>query len=176
MFSKVESNCCIINCIVYTCEVVVLFSNFAFQLFQKAGPDLHSSTSLMKTYLVTSAVRRNSTTSEMTSARVMDRKGAFRRWPQLDATQIAVLFLVCVCCHLANANPDAKRLYDDLLFQNDYNVLIRPVSNHQNNLTVEINLKLSALVDVVSKSTILILDILLYKLELDINCIGLHVT
>ena len=64
-----------------------------------------------------------------------------------------VVFSLCsylLCYHFVNGNPDAKRLYDDLLYQNDYNVLIRPVENHRNNLTVHINLKLSALVDVVS--------------------------
>ena len=78
----------------------------------------------------------------------MIRKQISRRWSRLDAVLVAVL---CACCHLVNGNPDAKRLYDDLLFQNEYNVLIRPVSNPKNNLTVEVNLKLSALVDVVSK-------------------------
>jgi hypothetical protein len=73
----------------------------------------------------------------------------YHRHRRLEAARTIVVILGYVCCHLANANPDAKRLYDDLLFQNDYNVLIRPVSNHRNNLTVEINLKLSALVDVV---------------------------
>ena len=71
--------------------------------------------------------------------------------PVLQRTVVvAAVILTYTWCRLASANPDAKRLYDDLLFQNDYNVLIRPVSNHKNNLTVEINLKLSALVDVVS--------------------------
>jgi len=36
---------------------------------------------------------------------------------------IVIFFVVCTL-----ANPDAKRLYDDLLA--DYNRLIRPVSNH----------------------------------------------
>jgi len=64
---------------------------------------------------------------------------------------IAVLFsLLCFCCRLATANPDAKRLYDDLLEKQKYNILMRPVKNHTHNLTVTINLKLSQLIDVVS--------------------------
>lgn len=46
------------------------------------------------------------------------------------------------------ANPDAKRLYDDLL--SNYNRLIRPVGNNSDRLTVKLGLKLSQLIDVVS--------------------------
>jgi hypothetical protein len=46
------------------------------------------------------------------------------------------------------ANPDAKRLYDDLL--SNYNRLIRPVSNNTDTLTVWLGLKLSQLIEVVS--------------------------
>ena len=45
-------------------------------------------------------------------------------------------------------NPDAKRLYDDLL--SNYNKLVRPVVNTTDPLTVRIKLKLSQLIDVVS--------------------------
>ena len=44
-------------------------------------------------------------------------------------------------------NPDAKRLYDDLL--SNYNRLIRPVSNHTEKVTVKLGLRLSQLVDLV---------------------------
>lgn len=44
-------------------------------------------------------------------------------------------------------NPDAKRLYDDLL--SNYNKLVRPVVNVTDALTVRIKLKLSQLIDVV---------------------------
>ena len=47
-------------------------------------------------------------------------------------------------------NPDAKRLYDDLL--SNYNKLVRPVQNTTDPLTVRIKLKLSQLIDVVSLS------------------------
>ena len=45
-------------------------------------------------------------------------------------------------------NPDAKRLYDDLL--SNYNKLVRPVINTTDVLRVCIKLKLSQLIDVVS--------------------------
>lgn len=47
-------------------------------------------------------------------------------------------------------NPDAKRLYDDLL--SNYNKLVRPVVNTSDVLRVCIKLKLSQLIDVVSPS------------------------
>lgn len=46
------------------------------------------------------------------------------------------------------ANPEAKRLYDDLL--SNYNRLIRPVGNVSDRLTVKMGLRLSQLIDVVS--------------------------
>ena len=48
---------------------------------------------------------------------------------------------------ISMGNPDAKRLYDDLL--SDYNKLVRPVQNTTDPLTVRIKLKLSQLIDVV---------------------------
>ena len=44
-------------------------------------------------------------------------------------------------------NPDAKRLYDDLL--SNYNRLIRPVINNTETLTVWLRLKLSQLIEMV---------------------------
>uniref|UniRef100_T1GBX2 Neurotransmitter-gated ion-channel ligand-binding domain-containing protein n=1 Tax=Megaselia scalaris TaxID=36166 RepID=T1GBX2_MEGSC len=51
------------------------------------------------------------------------------------------------------ANPDAKRLYDDLL--SNYNKLVRPVVNVTDALTVRIKLKLSQLIDVNLKNQIM---------------------
>lgn len=48
------------------------------------------------------------------------------------------------------SNPDAKRLYDDLL--SNYNRLIRPVGNNSDRLTVKMGLRLSQLIDVVNKT------------------------
>ncbi|CAH1971717.1 unnamed protein product [Acanthoscelides obtectus] len=55
--------------------------------------------------------------------------------------------LGCYC------NPDAKRLYDDLL--SNYNKLVRPVVNITDALTVKIKLKLSQLIDVNLKNQIM---------------------
>lgn len=64
----------------------------------------------------------------------------------------APLLLLVALAALAgcSANPDAKRLYDDLL--SNYNKLVRPVLNVSDALTVRIKLKLSQLIDVVSPS------------------------
>lgn len=56
--------------------------------------------------------------------------------------------LSALVVHAAVAgNPDAKRLYDDLL--SNYNKLVRPVVNTSDVLRVCIKLKLSQLIDVV---------------------------
>ena len=46
-----------------------------------------------------------------------------------------------------SGNPDAKRLYDDLL--SNYNKLVRPVANISETVTVHLKLKLSQLIAVV---------------------------
>ncbi|XP_031636448.1 acetylcholine receptor subunit beta-like 2 isoform X3 [Contarinia nasturtii] len=51
------------------------------------------------------------------------------------------------------ANPDAKRLYDDLL--SNYNRLIRPVVNNTETLTVWLGLKLSQLMEVNLKNQVM---------------------
>ncbi|XP_017787386.1 PREDICTED: acetylcholine receptor subunit alpha-like 1 isoform X2 [Habropoda laboriosa] len=53
----------------------------------------------------------------------------------------------------ASANPEAKRLYDDLL--SNYNRLIRPVGNNSDRLTVKMGLRLSQLIDVNLKNQIM---------------------
>ena len=54
---------------------------------------------------------------------------------------------------VAESNPDAKRLYDDLL--SNYNKLVRPVANVSDALEVKIKLKLSQLIDVVIMSDLI---------------------
>jgi hypothetical protein len=61
----------------------------------------------------------------------------------------SLLLLLLLLLPLAAGNPDAKRLYDDLL--SNYNRLIRPVANNTDKITVKMGLKLSQLVDLVSK-------------------------
>lgn len=47
----------------------------------------------------------------------------------------------------ANGNQDAKRLYEDL-FQS-YNILVRPVENSSDFITVKLSLKLAKIVELV---------------------------
>ncbi|XP_065156157.1 acetylcholine receptor subunit alpha-like 2 isoform X2 [Atheta coriaria] len=63
-----------------------------------------------------------------------------------------LLFLLC-CVHLSLSNPDAKRLYDDLL--SNYNRLIRPVSNNTDTVLVKLGLRLSQLIELNLKDQIL---------------------
>ncbi|XP_019754066.1 acetylcholine receptor subunit alpha-like [Dendroctonus ponderosae] len=63
------------------------------------------------------------------------------------------LFLIWVLLIGCHANPDAKRLYDDLL--SNYNKLVRPVANVSDALSVKIKLKLSQLIDVNLKNQIM---------------------
>lgn len=60
--------------------------------------------------------------------------------------------IVLMSVHIQNAstNPDAKRLYDDLL--SNYNRLIRPVRNHSTNILVKLGLRLSQLIELVSSA------------------------
>ncbi|XP_064459792.1 acetylcholine receptor subunit alpha-like 1 [Ornithodoros turicata] len=62
-------------------------------------------------------------------------------------------FIILSLFGLGMANPDAKRLYDDLM--SSYNRLIRPVSNNSDRLTVKMGLKLSQLIDVNLKNQIM---------------------
>ena len=47
-------------------------------------------------------------------------------------------------------SPDAKRLYDNLLRKSGYNKLIRPVGNNTDILLVNLGLRLTQIIDVVS--------------------------
>ena len=58
---------------------------------------------------------------------------------------LSLVFLFYLNC--VAANPDAKRLYDDLL--SHYNRLIRPVSNNSQVVTVRLGLHLTQLIDLV---------------------------
>ncbi|KAK0180180.1 hypothetical protein PV327_005849 [Microctonus hyperodae] len=76
-------------------------------------------------------------------------KGWWRWWSRLDVllAMAIVMSLFIVSLPGASANPDAKRLYEDLL--SNYNRLIRPVGNNSDRLTVKMGLRLSQLIDVV---------------------------
>eukprot|EP00090_Calanus_glacialis_P032370 TRINITY_DN5362_c0_g1_i2.p1 TRINITY_DN5362_c0_g1~~TRINITY_DN5362_c0_g1_i2.p1 ORF type:complete len:519 (+),score=42.79 TRINITY_DN5362_c0_g1_i2:117-1673(+) len=58
---------------------------------------------------------------------------------------LVVVFLVHAAV-LSDGNPDAKRLYDEILA--GYNKLVRPVKNVTDSVTVKFKLKLSQLIDV----------------------------
>lgn len=66
------------------------------------------------------------------------------------------------------ANPDSKRLYDDLL--SNYNRLIRPVGNNSDRLTVKMGLRLSQLIDVVSRHYFIFVRILLVSKYVTFTC------
>ena len=57
-------------------------------------------------------------------------------------------FCFCVS-EPGGCNPDAKRLYDEIL--SGYNKLVRPVKNVTDPVTVKVKLKLSQLIDVVRR-------------------------
>lgn len=63
---------------------------------------------------------------------------------------IALFVLQLVFMQEITGNPDAKRLYDDLL--SNYNRLIRPVSNNTQTVLVKLGLRLSQLIDLVSST------------------------
>lgn len=75
---------------------------------------------------------------------------------------------------VAQANPEAKRLYDDLL--SNYNRLIRPVGNNSDRLTVKMGLKLSQLIDVVSPKFHFLTFYTLHMFQCRINKERLHHT
>ncbi|XP_030376396.1 acetylcholine receptor subunit alpha-like 2 [Scaptodrosophila lebanonensis] len=66
---------------------------------------------------------------------------------------LCLLLAFLLLCETVQANPDAKRLYDDLL--SNYNRLIRPVSNNTDTVLVKLGLRLSQLIDLNLKDQIL---------------------
>lgn len=65
-------------------------------------------------------------------------------------TIMKIFVILCVLvslCTFSLCNPDAKRLYDDLL--SNYNRLIRPVSNNTDTVLVKLGLRLSQLIELV---------------------------
>lgn len=75
------------------------------------------------------------------------------RWVWLIYLVSTMLLLPASDAVINMGNPDAKRLYDDLL--SNYNKLVRPVQNTTDPLTVRIKLKLSQLIDVNLKNQIM---------------------
>ncbi|XP_027203315.2 acetylcholine receptor subunit alpha-like 1 [Dermatophagoides pteronyssinus] len=63
------------------------------------------------------------------------------------------------------ANPDAKRLYDDLI--NGYNSIIRPLGNNSDRLVVKMGLRLSQLIDVNLKNQIMTTNVFVVQEWID---------
>ncbi|XP_011340986.1 acetylcholine receptor subunit alpha-like 1 [Ooceraea biroi] len=82
-------------------------------------------------------------------------KGWWRWWSRLGGLLAMAAAISCLVAPFpgASANPEAKRLYDDLL--SNYNRLIRPVGNNSDRLTVKMGLRLSQLIDVNLKNQIM---------------------
>uniref|UniRef100_A0A1I8HTQ0 Nicotinic acetylcholine receptor alpha 2 subunit n=1 Tax=Macrostomum lignano TaxID=282301 RepID=A0A1I8HTQ0_9PLAT len=101
------------------------------------------------------------------TARETDRLGLLRLRMKRSRWQLAVLHLLLTLMGGCLANPDAKRLYDDLLVKTDYNKLIRPVNNNSKTLTVYLGLKLSQLIDVDEKNQIMTTNVWLREVWYD---------
>ncbi|XP_025990139.1 acetylcholine receptor subunit alpha-like 1 isoform X1 [Solenopsis invicta] len=82
-------------------------------------------------------------------------KGWWRWWSRLGGLLAMAAAISCLVAPFpgASANPEAKRLYDDLL--SNYNRLIRPVGNNSDRLTVKMGLRLSQLIEVNLKNQIM---------------------
>ncbi|CAF4648713.1 unnamed protein product, partial [Rotaria sp. Silwood1] len=68
---------------------------------------------------------------------------------------------------LTLANPDAKRLYEELIQVRAYNKLIRPVKHNSEKLTVYLGLRLTQLLDVDEKNQIMTTNVWLKQLWID---------
>ncbi|XP_020288860.1 acetylcholine receptor subunit alpha-like 2 [Pseudomyrmex gracilis] len=66
---------------------------------------------------------------------------------------LPALIILILSVQISYSNPDAKRLYDDLL--SNYNRLIRPVFNNTDTVVVKLGLRLSQLIDLNLKDQIL---------------------
>lgn len=60
---------------------------------------------------------------------------------------LPAFIILILSVRISYGNPDAKRLYDDLL--SNYNRLIRPVFNNTDTVVVKLGLRLSQLIDLV---------------------------
>ena len=94
----------------------------------------------------------------MASKRTSKKAATIAKWLKSLSSQVMVMFFFNVLLIFdcvwnpgfvgVHANPDAKRLYDDLL--SNYNRLIRPVINHTEKVTVKLGVSLSQIVELVS--------------------------
>ncbi|CAF1168825.1 unnamed protein product [Rotaria sp. Silwood1] len=69
---------------------------------------------------------------------------------------ILEIFFIYLCFfNITFANPEAKRLYEELIKVRSYNKLIRPIKNNSEKLTVYLGLRLTQLLDVDEKNQIM---------------------
>ncbi|CAF0762458.1 unnamed protein product [Adineta ricciae] len=75
----------------------------------------------------------------------------------MDSSIIILLIFYLYWCFngVTVANPEAKRLYEELIKARAYNKLIRPVKNNSEKLTVYLGLRLTQLLDVDEKNQIM---------------------
>lgn len=102
-----------------------------------ARPDINCLTVLSE--MLSTDVTANNKNSNKNTNRCYGRQ---QYWHPL-VSLLLLLFTVAGCL----CNPDAKRLYDDLL--SNYNRLIRPVSNNTDTVLVKLGLRLSQLIELV---------------------------
>ncbi|WAQ98320.1 ACH4-like protein [Mya arenaria] len=88
----------------------------------------------------------------------------------LCVTRCLVVFIICEILSYADGNDDAKRLYHDLLIQNKYNKLIRPIGNNTHKpLTVKMGIRLSQIIDVDELNQVMTTNVWLRQEWRDIN-------
>ena len=72
------------------------------------------------------------------------------RSPRTEMVSYVLFAFLAGLASSITANPDAKRLYDDLIKNSGYSNLVRPVGNNSDTLTVYLGLKLGQLIQMVS--------------------------
>ncbi|CAF4483327.1 unnamed protein product, partial [Rotaria sp. Silwood2] len=81
---------------------------------------------------------------------------------------ISLIFHIYWCfIGVTIANPDAKRLYEELIQVRAYNKLIRPVKHNSEKLTVYLGLRLTQLLDVDEKNQIMTTNVWLKQFWID---------
>ncbi|CAF3755051.1 unnamed protein product [Rotaria sordida] len=81
---------------------------------------------------------------------------------------ISLIFHIYWCLiGVTIANPDSKRLYEELIQVRAYNKLIRPVKHNSEKLTVYLGLRLTQLLDVDEKNQIMTTNVWLKQLWID---------
>ena len=96
---------------------------------------------------MTSQTRQTSETSKTYKMTPKHVGGIWTSRTPCSSRWLWLTILIAAVHNASGGNPDAKRLYDDLL--SNYNKLVRPVVNVSEAVTVRLKLKLSQLIDVV---------------------------